>query len=302
MLPNLLIVGAMRSGTTSAYRYLARHPGIYMTPLKEPTYLAFTDGPPTYAGPGDEHLCQNIVTSRSEYERLFDDAGEAPVRGEASAMYLYVPQAIDAISRVCPDAHCLVVLREPVARAYSAFQYQRAREREPIPDFAAALAQEEVRRAENWSPMFHYDRAGRYADQLERLYSAIPHEQISVITHDALAAQGPRALTPLLARLGLAPLDGVNATAHNRSGASRHPHIERLLASSPAKRRAKERLPAPVRHGVERTLRRLDDWRSNQRITVPELDPELRARLRESHRSDILETARLTGLDLRAWT
>src|SRR3954468_23619619 len=111
MMPNLLVVGAMRSGTTSIYRYLAEHPDIYMSEDKQPHFLAFEGHRPDYRGPGDEAFNTQTVTTLAGYQQLFAPGAGAAYRGEASAMYLYLPAAMAGIARHCPEAHCVAVLR-----------------------------------------------------------------------------------------------------------------------------------------------------------------------------------------------
>src|SRR5262245_58928166 len=135
MLPNLLIVGAMRCGTTSAYRYLSEHPDIFMSPSKEPYFFCHEDARPDYQGPGDDRLNMRVTTDLAAYEALYEGAAGEKWRGEASAAYLYLPQSLDAMKRHRLDPMIVVLLRHPADRAYSSYQYQRRGGREPLETF-----------------------------------------------------------------------------------------------------------------------------------------------------------------------
>ena len=104
--PNLFVVGAAKAGTTSLWRYLDQHPAIYMSPVKEPHYFSsFTPG------------LFPAVKDEGEYLRLFRDAGDAPLRGEASASYLWDAETPRRHPSRSPDAKIVISLRDPVERA-----------------------------------------------------------------------------------------------------------------------------------------------------------------------------------------
>lgn len=296
--PNLIIAGAMRSGTTSAYRYLAEHPDIFMSHNKEPTFLAF-EGTPHFRGPGDEAFNHNVVPDEASYHSLFAGSQNFRYRGEASAMYMYLPDSIGGIKRHCPDAKILILLRNPIERAYSSYQYLRTRGQEPEASFELALSLEDERIAASWAPMWHYRQAGRYGEQLRRLYDELPRENIYCMSHDDLVSKGPRSLDSVLAWLDLPPFPpSVKATVHNKSGSSRHPRIERILRTSETKRKVKNALPLPLRAPAERFMRSLDHWRSDAIVPYAPMNSSTHDELREYYESDIRETRRLAGVEL----
>lgn len=137
-LPNCFFVGAPKAGTTSLYYYLDQHPQIYMSPIKEPNFFAAeiraenfeADLRPGAArdarslhrflsGPMRQKRFGAIVTNWEDYMRLFANAGEEPILGEASVCYLWSPSAAERIAQKIPDAKILVMLRNPAERAFS---------------------------------------------------------------------------------------------------------------------------------------------------------------------------------------
>src|SRR5918995_5717493 len=118
MLPNFIVIGAAKAGTTSLHWYLAEHPAVFMTPVKDPSYFAFGLDEHGKLLWGDLDVHYFNVRSWTEYQRLFDDAGDATAVGEASTMYLECPQSADRIRKALPDVRIICSIRQPVERAY----------------------------------------------------------------------------------------------------------------------------------------------------------------------------------------
>ena len=123
--PDFLIVGAPKAGTSALHAALARHPQVHLTSpaaphLKEPKYYLCDDvPPPSYRGPGDAHSNREWVWRRAEYEALFASAPADAVRGESTPFYLWSSTARRRIAEELPAVRLVVVLRDPVDRAYS---------------------------------------------------------------------------------------------------------------------------------------------------------------------------------------
>src|ERR687896_1743852 len=116
-LPNFIVIGAAKAGTTALYWYLAEHPAVFMSRVKETNYFAFGldgEGRPLY---GDPEVHRFPVKSLSEYEQLFADVGGATAVGAASPIYLECPQAAGRIPELLPGSRIICSLRHPVDRA-----------------------------------------------------------------------------------------------------------------------------------------------------------------------------------------
>ena len=167
-LPNFLIIGAAKAGTTSLYRYLEQHPEVYMSPVKEPKFFALGGERLDYRGPGDEARMRGAsVTSLEDYRELFRGVSTETAVGEASTLYLYSERAAARIKHHVPDVKLIAVLRNPVDRAYSDFLHLVRDGIEPLTDFPQALEAEESRIRSRWAPMWHYRRRGFYHPQLK---------------------------------------------------------------------------------------------------------------------------------------
>ena len=118
-MPDFLVIGAPKAGTTALHAALARHPGLYMSPVKEPKFFLSDGPPPTKGGPGDALTYREHIWRRPDYEALFDPAPAGTLRGESTPLYLYDRAAVRRIRAALPDARLIVIVRDPVERAHS---------------------------------------------------------------------------------------------------------------------------------------------------------------------------------------
>ncbi len=199
-LPDFLVIGAQKAGTTALYAYLRWHPAITGPSWKEVSFF-------------DRHWARGEDWYRGQFP--LRHAGK--LVGEASPSYLFHPLAPERARAVVPGARLVVVLRDPVARAYSHYQHEVALGREPL-SFDDALAAEEERtrgevdrlvsdpRAFSRAWWDHtYAARGLYAEQLERWLDVYPREQLLVVTNDELGERPGETYGSILAFLGAEP-------------------------------------------------------------------------------------------------
>lgn len=290
MVPNFIMIGAAKAGTTALYWYLAEHPQVFMSPLKETNYFAYgldERGELLY---GDPELHRFRVRSWEGYRELFSDAGEVAAIGEVSPIYLECPQAAARIRERLPSARIVCGLREPVDRAYSDYlMYLRSRGRrlDPRRDLTADAA---------WArPDSHWMRIGRYHEMLSRYFERFPREQIHVFLFDDLTRDQRGVIRDLYGFLGVDPafLPDLE-TPHNVGGVPKSMRLERLLTSHRLRALAEPLIP---RRAVDR-IRRI---RTRNLERAPSLPHELRRELAETFREDIERTSELIGRDLEGW-
>ena len=163
-LPQFVIAGAPKAGTTALHAALATHPGLYLSPVKEPKYYLTGGRPPARSeqrGPGDAHSAREWVWRRDDYLGLFADAPPGTVRGESTPFYLYDRSAQERLVADVPHVKVIAVVRDPVDRAWSNWVHLRADGLEPEADFLQAVRLEERRVADDGD---HLD-AGDVLDQ-----------------------------------------------------------------------------------------------------------------------------------------
>src|SRR6266513_1066983 len=189
-MPDFLVIGAPKAGTTALHAALARHPGLYMSAVKEPKFF-LSDGPPPAkgGGPGDALTYREHVWRRPDYEALFDPAPPGTLRGESTPLYLYDRAAVRRIRETLPAARLIVVLRDPVERAHSNWTHLWSAGLEPVGDFVRACAEEERRIAAGWASFWHYTGLSRYGEQLEYLFTLFPREQVLVLRYRRLVEE-----------------------------------------------------------------------------------------------------------------
>ena len=298
-LPDFLIAGVPKAGTTALYAALARHPELFFPRVKEPKFF-LTDGPPpSRGGPGDAQTYQEHVWRRSEYEALFDSAPRHARKGEATPFYLYETSSHERIRRVVPDARIIVSLRDPVDRAYSNWSHLWAAGLESERDFVTACELEPARRAAGWAHFWHYIGQGRYGEQLASLFEHVPRENVLILRYRDLRDEPRATLDRVCAfldvRTGL--LDSV--PAQNVS-----PHVEDnavndvLRALLRTGGRFGHHVPAPLRKVARGPL--LTALRRHKGLR-PAATPEQRDAVLPYFSADIRDLERVTGEYFGDW-
>jgi hypothetical protein len=271
-LPNFLVIGAAKGGTTSLYRYLGQHPNIYMSPMKEPNY--YTDE--------DQLFGKKSVRSRIEYERLFDGITDEHAIGEATPRYLNAIGGISRIQADLPGVRLIVTLRQPADRAYSAYLQRFTDSRE-------WRSAEEVLQPGNY--LFE---SGQYAVKLQRYFDSFPRDQIKIILFDDLNARPREIVRSLYSFLGVDPDFEVDTSIRfNRTLSPRFVRLTRLYNAT-AKSVAKI-APWASGTGLGTPLRR-------PLLRTPDpIPPALWRRLTDQYRDDIIATGELIDRDLSHW-
>jgi hypothetical protein len=203
--PDALIMGAPKAGTSALHAALTQHPQVYASPVKEPKYYMCWDAPPpAYRGPGDAHSNREWIWRREEYQTLFRGAPEQSVRLESTPFYLYLRGARRRIAEELPETKLIIVVRDPVDRAYSNWMHLWVDGLEPISDFVDAWHAEDRRVAAGWAPFWHYRRLGRYGEQLADLLGGVERDRVFVLRYWQLVSQPKETLNHVARFLGIA--------------------------------------------------------------------------------------------------
>jgi len=292
-LPNFLIIGAQKAGTTSLYSYLNQHPQIYMSPVKEPNYFAYDER--LDSGGQIRPRAAKIVSTLEDYEALFDGIHDETAWGEASPSYLYSARAPFRIHELIPDARMIAILRDPVERAFSNFVHTVRGGREPLRDFNEAIAAEDERIRQGWGPLFHYKHKGLYFQQLSRYLRIFDRSQFCIFLFDDLR-RDPQGLA--ITALRFLEVDDQFrldvSEKHNVSGLPKNNLSGRAYAAL----RRNDLFVALGKKVIPYGVRRLARSSVSE---APELPLETRKSLIEEFRDDILRLQELIGRDLTAW-
>jgi hypothetical protein len=202
MMPNFFIVGAARAGTTSLDSYLSQHPEIYITPRKETHFFARDYIPPRFKGPGDESMNKLLIRDKDQYDQLFARTTRAKAIGESSVFYLCYPQTAERIAQAVPDAKIIMVLREPVARTYSAYMFLLRDGRETL-ELEEGLNREEERKARDFEPMWWYRELSLYYQQVKHYIDVFGRQRVKVLLYEEFYANPGQALRDVFTFLGV---------------------------------------------------------------------------------------------------
>jgi nucleoside-diphosphate-sugar epimerase len=202
-LPTFFVIGAAKAGTTALYNFLAQHPDIYMSPIKETNFFCFEGATLDYKGPGV--TVNSLITSYDAYCELFSSATTQTALGEVSPMYMAKPIAAQRIHSRLPEVRLIAILRHPVDRAYSSFLHLRRDGREPIADFEQALREEPQRTVDNWEFLWRYRALSRYAPALASYYDVFPSAQIRVFKYDDFRSSPEKVLSDVFGHIRVDP-------------------------------------------------------------------------------------------------
>lgn len=308
VMPNFLIVGAAKAGTTSLVHYMQQHPQVYFSPRKEPRFFAFDEGEQlNFSGPNDYLTVHNAsgnnpginntsVTTLAKYQALFDNVTQETAIGEASTLYLYSSTAPSRIKRYVPDMKIVIMLRNPVERAYSSYLHL-VRDGYETLTFEDGLKAEPSRIENNWSHLWHYTRSGFYYGQISRYYQNFNSTQIKIYLDEELRKEPQRVLSDIYAFIGVESSVRANfGKTLNKSGVPKNKLIHELLTKDNfVKRSAKRLTPQPLRNRIYKSLK------EKNLAKKPEIDPDLRLSLMNTFEEDIERLQTLINRDLSSW-
>lgn len=287
--PNLFVVGAAKAGTTSLYEYLVRHPEIFMSRVKEPHFFAGLE-----LDPRDAKFF-GVITDERAYLELFAGAEAFRVRGEASTSYLASAAAPARLRTVSPEAKIVVLLRDPVERAYSHYlnDVREGRERRT---FLTAVT-EEIEHPEEARWPFLYVELGRYVEALRRFREAFD-DRVLVLFFEEFVADGRGETARVFSFLGVDPSPGADEAngAYNPYARPRSNVARSLLGSHSARMLGRAAVPTRLRPALKGLLLRQDE--------KPALDPAAKSLLAEIYRPEIDPLSDLLGREppwAKAW-
>jgi len=297
-LPNFFVVGVPKAGTTSIYHYLAQHPQVYMSPVKEPRFF-IVEG---MQDPGRLFpWAERLVTDLTDYQGLFAGVGAETALGEASPTYFRSEEAAQRIHHLIPDAKIVVSLRHPVDRAFSHFSHALRDGQERCRDFRALFCRDlddgPSGGAAGRPQALRYSWYGFYADSFERYFSLFGRPRIKIVLFDDFVREPVGTMREIYGFIGVDDRFTPDVLVkHNVSGIPRSRLLHRALRPrTPFSRALKRLLP--------------DEWLSRVRARLVEsnlapmrLEPELRSELAQVYRDDLKRVERLTGLDLSQWS
>ncbi|HYV91929.1 MAG TPA: sulfotransferase domain-containing protein [Chitinophagales bacterium] len=288
-LPNFLLVGAGKSATRSLYNYMIQHPDVFMPKLKEPQFFVANEV---------KGRIQKWVEDFDHYKKLFATAHGKKAIGEASVMYLFFYQeAIKNIKKYLGDeVKIMLILRNPVDRAYSAYNFVHVNNPDEKFSFEEALEKEDERWKNRATLFMQYKRMGLYADAVKAYQDNF--KQVHIMWYDELRKDPATVLKGVFDFLGITSDVEIDYTRQwNKGGKKWKNPLLRWLFMSDNVFKNTYKVFFRKRKGV----RTNEFFTKNFMEKTEPMNPDTRKMLIEYFRSDILKLQQITGRDLTSW-
>lgn len=287
MLPNFIIVGAPKAGTTSLYHYLSEHPQVFMSNPKEVNFFSREEIE-------EQGLYYNDfkVKNLDEYKKLFTDAENAKAIGEGSVSYLFYPNTPRKIKDILPDAKIIMLLREPVERGYSHY----------LMDYRlglVSLSYDEIVKKSTHHKHAHlyyqqYVELGLYYEQVKRYLDLFGSEQVKIYFQEDLRQDTEKIILNLYDFLEIDRSVMPNIEReHNAFSMPKSNLVHRLYSSYFIRTIFSFIFSDGIKEKIKNTF-----FETKKK---PKLDETLKQQLLEIYRPDIQKLEQLIGRDLSDW-
>jgi hypothetical protein len=303
LLPDFLIIGAGKSGTTSLDKYLNQHPEIFIPKLKEPNFYGYENTKVEDLNGDIAEILhfKGSVTNFEDYINLFRDAKPGQLKGETSNTYMYHPGAPERIKHYNPDMKLIAILRQPAGRLYSRFLHLARENRTPTPNFADCKDKNSI-----WWKRNDLVKEGFYYKNLLPYYKLFPKENIRVYLYEELNERPDEVLRDIYKFLGVdEEFKGDVSVRYNESGIIKNKFLNKIygqkgllttMAKAILPKSGMQKLKS--NHAVQRVINTL----RGKNLVKPKMDPEIRRWLsHEVYGEDIKNLQTLIGKDLSHW-
>ncbi|NKB33208.1 MAG: hypothetical protein GKR91_08925 [Pseudomonadales bacterium] len=284
-MPDFIVIGAVKAGTTSLYHYLGQHPAIQMSSVNWTRFFHVDGDPPDFKTKektyGTEllqssvnrykNMCNpRIPTSIEDYLSLWNSETEGHCLGEVSPTYLHDPAVAPRIHARFPKIKLIAVLRHPVDRAYSHFVMDAREGWEKEMDFRKVIANEPYQIDDFWWGKRHYLRHGLYSSRIAEYLQLFSRDQLLVLRYDELNSQPEQFFEKLFEFLGVDKKHEVDTSIKHNAGLLRY-------------------------------RKQGEDKNKLYKFRAPELPSKFRSELTNFYREDIVKLQSLFGMDLSDW-
>ncbi len=303
-LPNFLLIGAGKSGTTSIHNYLDQHPEIYMSPVKEPNYFALMGQQKTTGYDEDDpdgyfHYPW-AVTNWDDYQKLFDGVTNEKAIGEASTMYQYMPLVPERVKETLPGVKLIAIFRNPAERLYSRFMHLARENREPTPDFKDCLVKGNI-----WWKKNDLVQEGFYYSHMKRYFDLFEKENIKIFLYEDLIKDAPNLIKNMYNFLDVDESFEPNTSVQfNASGKIKNKFVDVLIGQNSILKKGVQKLsPGAVSKAkdslwMQKTLNKM----RKKNLSKPPMDISIKQELlKRVYGQEIEQFEQLIRRDLSAW-
>ena len=302
-IPDFLIIGAGKSGTTSLNNYLKQHPQLFIPVRKEPNFYGYElKTVANFEGDDDEiRQFTRSITNFDDYLHLFDEAGENQLKGETSNTYLYHDDAPRRIQHYHPGMKLIAVLRQPAERLWSRYLHLARENKLPTPNFSDALDRSTI-----WWRRNDLVKEGFYYSNLSRFYEFFPASQIRVYLYEDLNIHGETVMKDIFDFLEVDQTFVPDLDVRlNPSGFIINKRLDGIIGSKGIiQESVKSLLSMKVYQGLKNNgvLQKLIGRMRTRNLARPRIDPEVKRMLtNEVYADEIKKLQKLIGKDLSHW-
>ncbi len=296
VLPNFLIAGAAKSGTTSLYYYLMDHPEIYFSPNKEPDFLSSPALKNQYPL---EVAHRPYISNIEDYYRLFEKVKNQKAIGEASTDTMYYHSTtIPRIKTILGKPRIIIILRNPPLAAFSMYSHMVRDDREEL-SFEEAIRLDASRKAQNYRSAYLYKSLFMYYDQVKAFLEQM--DQVKVLIYEEVIIDIPGSIKQICEFLEVDAqyIPSNTSIRYNASGIPIVSWFNKLfLMKNPLQmgiRTVGTALLTPTKYVALRDSIRQQNMRKSK------IHPETFAELKQTFREDILKLQNLLKKDLSVW-
>jgi hypothetical protein len=286
--PTFFVVGAQKCGTTTLYEQLSKHGQVFVPEKKEPEFFT--------TGIDRSKMVHKFdrIDAVDEYQNQFQAARSYAASGDFSTGYLWDPAVPAKIRQCTPNARIIIMLRDPVMRANSAYLMLHSRAKDTAPSLREAVARDATRNKDNWFTAFHYVDGGMYYEQVKRYLETFGRGQVLVGLFEDLLRRPLELFSQIAAHIGISaePFASMNLSeAYNTFSVPRTKLIGSAKKSPLLSTITRSILPEKLRD----SLRRAPLLFSTKK---PALDVETRKSLQEIFQPDLVRLEQLLGREL----
>ncbi|OQK17902.1 hypothetical protein AU255_08585 [Methyloprofundus sedimenti] len=287
MLPNFIIVGAPKAGTTSLYHYLSEHPQVFMSEPKEVNFFS-----------KDEIEEQGLyyqdfkAKDLDSYEKLFDKGIDKKAVGEGSVSYLFYPETPAKIKALLPAVKIIMLLRDPVARGYSHYLMDYRLGLVDVPYKEIVLKTSTHKNAHLYYQQ--YVELGLYYEQVKRYLELFGKEQVKIYFQEDLRQDTQKIIFDLYEFLEIDPSNIPNIEReHNAFSMPKSNVVHKLYTSYFIRTLLSVVFPEALKEKIKNEL--------FERKKKPALEENLREQLLDIYRQDIQNLESFLNKDLSVW-
>lgn len=285
--PNFFIVGTPKAGTTSLYHYLEEHPEVFMSPIKETNYFSYDEIKNQGLYYNEEH-----ISSIVEYENQFKEVKNEKAIGEASVSYLFYDTVPRKIKEFNPDARIIMILRNPIDRAFS--HYLMDSRLGFTNRSLEAIIDNNDKSAKNQLYYQQYISIGLYYDQVKRYLDIFGEKNVKVFMYEDIVTDIRGVIREIYNFLQVDTRYNANTEKkHNVFLAPKNPLIQKLYASKAIRGITKKIFSSGLQSKIKNTF--------FSKEKKPILDIGLKTKMLDLFRGDIQKTAALINRDLSNW-